>query len=152
MDLNDFAVDPELFDNGKRINVGPDAYFSVRSAASTRAQKVRERLWKPYANFTKDLDEKITDRLNADWIAQGLLSEFVMNIDGKPFEVDLSKPEDQRRLAEVLVKPKYKAFCQRVRVIAFDEANFQAAEDEVTEKNSERSPAGGSAGAGKQKS
>lgn len=153
MELDDFAVDPDLYENGKRVELGAGAHIAVRSASSSRAQKVRERLWKPYANWTKDLPEDITNRLNADWVAQGLLAEFAgFTVGGEPLEVDLSKAEDQRRLGEILARPKYKALCQRVRVIAFDEANFQAAADEATEKNSATSPAGGSGGDDRPKS
>jgi hypothetical protein len=135
MDLNDFAVDPTTYENGKKIEFGGGTHIGVRSAGADRAQKVRERLWKPYASW-KEVPADIQAKINANWLAQGLLTEFVgFTVDGKPFEVDLSKPEDQKRLGDLLGQPKYKAFRSKVLGIALDEGNFQAAADQAAEGN-----------------
>lgn len=147
MKLEEFEVDPSAYEDGKRIEFGDSAYVSVRSAGSEKAIKVRERLWKPYATW-KDVPKNILDKLNAQWVAQGLLAEMVgFTIGGSLIVVDLSKTEDQKRLADILVRPEYKGFRGRIIGIALDEANFQAAVDGVIEKNSESSPAGISSGA-----
>lgn len=147
MDLREFEVDPSTYEGGKKVEFGDGAYVSVRSAGSERATKVRERLWKPYTTW-RTVPQEVLDKLNAQWIAQGLLAEMVgFSIDGKPLALDLSKPEDQKRLADILAKPAYKGFRSRVIGISLDEANFQAAIDQAVEGNSERSPAGNSSGA-----
>src|SRR3546814_683194 len=145
MDLNELAVDPAIYENGKKIELGSGAHFSVRSAGSERATKVRERLWKPYSTW-KDVPKDVLDRLNADWCAQGLLAEFVGFTDaGTPVVVDLSKAEDQARLAQILRQPKSVGLRGRIIKIAIDESNYQAAEDDVTEGKSVASPDGSSA-------
>jgi len=152
MDISEFAVDVDLYEQGKRIEFGQGAHICIRSAGSERAQKVRERLYKPYATW-KEIPADILARIHADWLAQGLVTEFVgFTDDGKAIDVDLSSAEDQKRFAALLVKPKFKAFRGKMLQIALDEANFQAAADEATEKNSASTPAGGSAGGGKPKS
>jgi hypothetical protein len=152
MEISEFAVDVDLYEQGKRIEFGATAHICIRSAGSDRAQKVRERLWKPYATW-KDVPPEMLARINCDWLAQGLLTEFVGFTDGgTAIEVDLSTSEDQKRLAGLLGKPKFKAFRTKMLQIALEDANFQAAADEALEKNSASTPAGGSAGGGKPKS
>lgn len=147
MDLREFEVDPSTYEGGKRVEFGDGAYVGVRSAGSERATKVRERIWKPYATW-KTVPQDVLDKLNAQWIAQGILSEMVgFTIDGKPLTIDLSKPEDQKRLTDILAKPAYKGFRSRVIGISLDEANYQAAVDEAVMGNSESSPATTSSGA-----
>lgn len=152
MNLEEFAIDPTLYEDGKRVDFDGGAYIRVRSAASERSQKVRERLWKPYANWTREIPPETVNRLNADWAAQGLLAEFVgFNVGGKPLDVDLGNPEDQRKLGTILAGPKYKAFLIKIRAIALDEAGYQAEEEGATEKNSDPTPDGASGGGAKRK-
>lgn len=147
MDLNEFAVDPALYEKGRRIEFGDGAYIGVRSAGSEIAQKARERLWKPYASW-KDVAPEIVSRLSAQWIAQGILTEMVgFTVDGAPLMLDLGQEADRDRLGKLLADPRFKAFRNRVTGIALDEANFQAEADGGLEKNSASSPAGNSSGA-----
>jgi hypothetical protein len=145
MNLEEFAVDPELYENGKRVDLSADAYIVVRSAASKRAQEVRERLWKPYRAF-RQTPQDIQTRLNALWAAEGLLVKIVgFAVDGAPLDLDLGKEEDRARLGKVLCDKKYVGFVGRVLLIAYEDANYQAQTDSVTEGNSGASPAGSSA-------
>lgn len=144
MDLNEFAVDPDVYENGKKVELGQGAYMRVRNAKSDRATKVRERIWKPYATW-KDVPNDILARLNADWCAQGLLTEFVgFSIGGQPIIVDLSKEADQKRLAGILKDKKYSGMRSRIIGIAWDDANYQDAEEEGIEGKSAPSPDGSS--------
>ena len=150
MELEEFAVNPKLYEDGKKIPLGKDCYIRLRSAGSTHAQKVRERLWKPYATW-EEIPQDILDGLNAQWVAEGLLTEFVgFTIDGKPLTVDLGKADDQNRLAKVFGKPEYKAVARRFIRMSFEDKQFQDEGDEVLEKNSGRSRAGSSSGASTQ--
>lgn len=147
MDLREFAVDPSTYEDGKRIEFGEGVYVTVRSAGSERAVKVRERLWKPYATF-KNVPQNVQDKLNAQWIAQGLMREMVgFTVDSQALKVDLTTEDDQKRLSGILAQPAYKGFRSRIIGIAIDESNFQASIDAVTEKNSASSPIGNSDGA-----
>src|SRR3546814_16481227 len=100
MDLNELAVDPAIYENGKKIELGSGAHFSVRSAGSERATKVRERLWKPYSTW-KDVPKDVLDRLNADWCAQGRLADFVGFTDAGTPVVDAPPTADRKRDGEV---------------------------------------------------
>ena len=152
MDLSKLEVDLSLYEDGKKIEFGDGAYIRIRSAGSERAQKVRERLYKPYSTWVGDLPADILANIHAYWLAQGLLAEFVgFTADGKPVNVDLGLADDQKRLADVLRQPKFRAFRNKMLQVALDEANFQALADEALEKNSESLPAGDSGGAGKRK-
>lgn len=147
MDISEFEVDPGLYEGGKRLEFGEGSYITIRAAGSERASKVRERLWKPYVTW-KEIPSEIQAKLSALWIAQGLLAEFVGWTDkDKPLSFDLSKSEDQNRLGELLAAPKFRPLRNRIVGFAVEESNFQAAQDEVLEKNSESSPAGASSGA-----
>ena len=109
IDLDELAVDTKLFEEGKKVEFGEDSHIRIRSAGSTRAQKIREELWKPYATWT-DIPKDVLDSLNAQWIAKGLLTEFVgFAADGNLLTFDLSKEEDCERLGLILKAPKYKA-------------------------------------------
>ncbi|NIJ40343.1 hypothetical protein FHS78_000613 [Parvibaculum indicum] len=147
IDLDELAVDTKLFEEGKKVEFGEDSHIRIRSAGSTRAQKIREELWKPYATWT-DIPKDVLDSLNAQWIAKGLLTEFVgFAADGNLLTFDLSKEEDCERLGLILKAPKYKALRNRFIQISLDEKNFQQANDAVLEKNSGRSRTGSSSGA-----
>lgn len=151
MELREFAVNPSLYEDGKKIEFGEGVYVTVRSAGSERATKVRERLWKPYSTF-KEVPPKMLDRLNAQWIAQGLLTAMVgFTVDKKPLVLDLTKEEDQKRLSGILAEPAYKAFRAKIIGISIDEANYQATIDQAVLGNSESSPATASSGADKPK-
>ena len=135
MNLSDFAVDPTLCDDGKKIEFGGGAYIRVRSASAEKARKVRDRLWKPYASW-KDVPEDITAKVNARWLAQGVLTEFVgFDVDGTPLAVDLSKPDDQTKLADILVQPRFKALRNKLLGLAIDDANFSAESDQAAAGN-----------------
>lgn len=150
MDLKAFAVSPTVYENGKRIEFGENTYVSVRSAGSERAAKVRDRLWKPYATW-REVPPKVLDKLNAQWIAQGLLAEMVgFTVGGQSLAVDLAKEEDQERLSDILAAPEYKGFRSRIIGISIDESNFQNAVESAIEGNSEGSHAGASSGANTQ--
>lgn len=152
MDLNEFAVDLDRYENGKRIEFSPTAYIVIRSTGSERARKVLERLWEPYATW-REVPQEVTERIDADLLAQGLLVEFVGFTDGdKPIVVDLTIEADRLRLSEVLRQPKFKPFRGRCFGIARADAQFQAKKDAELEKNSEHSLDGNSAGGGKRKS
>ena len=135
LDLKSLSVDPKTFEDGKRIELGDGAYIGVRSTSSIRANKVRERLFKPYANW-RQVPDDVLARLNAEWLAEGILTEFHgFAQGGQPIEIDLTKVEDQKRLASLLKQAPYKALRSRILTIAMDEANFQAAEDAAAEEN-----------------
>src|SRR5690606_757779 len=105
-----FEVDTSAYEDGRLIPLGEGAHVRVRAAGSERATKVRERLWKPYSTF-REVPKDILDKLNAQWIAEGLLSEMAgFTVDGQPLDLDLSTKEDQVRLAGIIVAPKYRAF------------------------------------------
>lgn len=147
MNLDDLAVDPGDYEDGKKLTLGDDCYIRIRSAGSERARKARERLWKPYATFTKELPQATLDQINANWCAQGLVSEFVGFEDGgKALTFDLSLADDQKRLAELIRVPRFKALRNKIIGFALEDANFQAAQDGMLEGNSGTTPAGGSAG------
>lgn len=149
MKLESFEVETSAYEDGRKIPLGEGAYVTVRSTGSERATKVRERLWKPYSTF-REVQNDILDKLNAQWISQGLLAEMVgFTVDGKMLDLDLTKKEDQSRLSSIIEKPEYKGFRQRIIGIAMDEKNYQAVIDEDTEKNSVTSPASGLSGAKK---
>jgi len=144
MDLDEFAVDPDLCENGKRVDLGSETYITVRSSNSERAKAVRERLWKPYSTW-KDVPKDILTRLNADWIAQGLLSEMVGFTHNKqPLLLDLTKDADQKRLSLILRDAKYVGFRSRVIGIAIEDGNYQAAGEAAIEGKSATTPAGSS--------
>lgn len=150
MKLESFAVAADTYEEGTRIDFGEGVYIRVRSANSERSTSVRERLWKPYSTWL-EIPQQVRDKLNARWIAQGLLAEMVgFTVGGEPLEVDLSIKEGQDALADILVEAEYKGFRNKVIGIALDDANFQASVDEVTEKNSGSSPASVSSGANTQ--
>lgn len=147
MELDDLAVDPTDYEDGKKLPLGDDCYIRIRSFSSERARKVNERLRRPYATFTKELPQATLDRINSDLIAQGLVTEFVGFTDGgKALEFDLSLADDQKRFAATILAPKYRALRDKIIGFSLDAANFQAAQDEGLAKNSATSPAGGSAG------
>jgi hypothetical protein len=149
MDLSKLSVDPVMYEDGKRIEFGEDAHIRIRSAASDKAQKVRTRLYKPYETWRDEIPPEALATIHSYWLAQGLLTEFEgFELGGQPLKIDLTKEAGQKDLAEILRRPTFKALRSQLLQIALNEANFQAAADEVVEKNSESS-AGGSSGGGK---
>jgi hypothetical protein len=146
MNLEEFAVDPNSYENGRRVQLSDDAYVGVRAAGSKRAQEVHKRLWSPYKHFRKDVPPDVVSKLNAHWVAEGLLTEMSgFSVGGKPIDADFASEEDCKRLGRVLTDRKYIGFVGRVMIIAYEDTNFQDAADSVTEKNSATSPAGSSA-------
>ena len=148
MDLSKLSVDPVMYEDGKRIEFGEGAHIRIRSAASDKAQKVRARLYKPYETWRDDIPADALANIHALWLAQGLLTEFEgFTIGGKPLKIDLSTPQGQKELSDILRRPTFKALRSQLLQIALNEANFQAAADEVVEKNSESLTDGSSGGA-----
>lgn len=146
MDLQDFDIDPDAYENGKRFVFGAKSYVCMRAIGSARAEEVRKRLWQPYEAWT-DVPAVELAKINAMWLAQGILTEIVGFTDGgKPFAVDLTKEEDRLRLSGILKTPEKKAFVRRLMTMAGAETGFQVAKTMVTEKNSGGSPAGASPG------
>jgi hypothetical protein len=147
MDLREFAVDPATYQDGKRIDFADGFFVRVRSAGSEQASKVRERLWKPYAAFRNTAKIPL-ETLNAQWAAQGLLSEIApFSIDGKEYILDLALESDQKALSAILARPEFVGLRSRIIGIAIDESNFQAEIDGSVEKNSAGSRTGSSDGA-----
>lgn len=135
MDIAEFAVDPALYDNGKRVDFGEGAYMGIRSANSDFAQKVRARLWKPYESF-REVSDEVKARINSDWVAQGLLTEFVGFTDGAdPITFDPADDASKTALSAKLVQARFKAMRNKIIGLALDDAQFQAIADAVTEKN-----------------
>lgn len=135
MDLNDFAVNPSTYEDGVTVALSDTAHVRLRSAGSRAAQKVRERLWKPYASW-KNVPDEVREKVNADWLAQGIIVELVgVKLDGKELKLDLGKPADQAKLAAVLAEPRFKPFATRLLAMALDETQFAAAADKAAEGN-----------------
>lgn len=147
MDLNEFLVDEDQYENGKRFDIGPDAYVRLRSWGSSHARKTLDRLAKPYRGWTGDLPPEINTKIDAYHLAQGLITEMVgFTLDGEPFVVDMSQEADQRRVAEFLLRPAAKPFRDKLKLLALNDAAYQEAQDGQLEKNSATSPAGSSSG------
>lgn len=135
MDLSEFAVDPETYENGKKVEFGDGAYIRVRAMGSEHAQKVRDKIWAPYVTW-KEVPDNLSAKLNARWIVRGLLTEMVgFTLGGKPVKFDPNDQDSQEGLIKDLAEPRYKPFRTRVLTIAASDTNYQAAQDEALEKN-----------------
>jgi hypothetical protein len=125
MELTSLAIDPALYEDGRKVEFGDGCYIRVRASASDKARKALQRLWKPYATW-KELPPEVSARIDADWIAQGLLSEMVgFSVGGEPLVLDLTLKADQERLSALIQAPEYKAFRAKVVALANEDSGFQ---------------------------
>ena len=131
MDLNDFAVSVETYEDGFTLMLSDDCGVKLRAAGSDKAQKVRDRLWEPYQSF-REIKDDVQNRLNADWIAQGLVVEWIgpWTIGGKPVKTD-----DPKTISDVLRQKAFKPLRTKLLSAALNDDNFRAAGEAVAAKN-----------------
>jgi hypothetical protein len=135
MDLNDFAIDPAQYEEGREIPLGDGCSVTIRAAGSKRGAKVRDRLMKNYLGW-REIPDDVMARINAEWLAQGLIGRFEGFTDkGSPLSFELTKAEDQQRLAHLLAQPRFKALRSRLLSIAMDESGFSAASETAAAEN-----------------
>ncbi|MBB4267732.1 hypothetical protein [Roseospira visakhapatnamensis] len=129
MDLNDFAVGA-AYEDGFTLMLSEDCGVKLRAAGSDKAQKVRERLWEPYSSF-REIPDGIRAKLNARWIAEGLVVEWVgpWKVDGKPL------PTDVAEVAKILARPALKPLATRLLQASLNDENFRAGKEAAAEKN-----------------
>lgn len=129
VDLTEFAIEPNLSENGVVIPLGDGASITIRSADCAHSTKVLERVLKPYRGW-KNIPDEVTNRVDARWVAEGLIVTWEgITIDGRKV------PYDAEKVTAILQEPKYKALRQKVVQMARNEANFQAEATEELEKN-----------------
>jgi len=144
MDMNNFAVDLDRFEDGATLMLSETSGVKMRSTGSDKAQKVRERLYEPYSGF-REIPDDISLRLTCDWIAQGLVVEWIgddWTLDGKSLDT-----ADQKAMSKALQDKRLKPLRDKLFGFAINEKNFRDRQEAEAEKNSEPGPNGGSAGA-----
>lgn len=150
MEISELFVDENVYENGQRFDLGEGGWAVVRASQSERAQKVLQRLVKPYRALPLPWPPEIRARVDALWLTQGVLVQVGgLTFNGKPLDADMANEDDRKRLTEILVLPGAKPFRQRLLDLAAIDSNFQAAADEGLEGNFAASPAGSSPGGGK---
>lgn len=142
---NEFALDPDLVENGFLYWFDEPKGVGVRLRAdeSEAAVAAYEKIIKPYTSFRKIPPEE-QRKINARYVAHGLVVEWLgeITVGGQRLP-----KEDPAKVAQLLSRPEFAKFVQRLQTIARQDVHFRRQEEDTAEKNSVNGPNGSSAGA-----